>query len=255
MNTNKWFAIIFVICIIVFTGCNKEEISNSNDSDQAVDNQRVENRDDEKKYLNSFFPYINSFSQNFNGRFNFFRSVELNTRVNFEKLISENEREVWKITFEKIQWSDGELEFETDDKVRKLGYFFVRKNEIFWIKELSAKKLQVIFDSFIQENRLPSKTVVICQDDEKLDLDKEKTGIHREIISYGTSADVRQFSTWYIKPDYSDVREIYSFAFKKNIGLISYFGSETQAGLNAVQLWNSEYVKSNKLFEDFLYLE
>lgn len=53
MNTNKWFAIIFVICIIVFTGCNKEEISNSNDSDQAVDNQQVENRDDE--YLNSFF--------------------------------------------------------------------------------------------------------------------------------------------------------------------------------------------------------
>lgn len=168
-------------------------------------------------------------------------------------MISGNNREVWNIIFEKIHWSDGDLKFETKNEVRNLGYFFVTKNKIFWIKKMSATKLKKFLDSFISENNLPTEAVVVCQEDEKPDLDKEKSGIHREIISCGTSDDVRQFSTWNVKSDYSDIREIYSLAFKKNIGLISYHGRETQAGLNAVQLWNPEYVKSNELYEDFLY--
>ncbi len=252
MFRDKCIAIIFMMCIIVFVGCNKEIGSNLNYSNQTTDNHQVKNRDVEK-YLNSFFPYTESFSQTFNGRFNFFEIVELKTRVNFEKLISGNNREVWNIIFEKKQWSDGELTFKTEDKARNLGYFFVTKNRILWVKELPATKLKVIFDSFIQENTLPPEVVIICQEDEKLDLDKEKSGIHREIISCGASDDVKQFSTWYVKTDYSDIREIYSYAFKKNIGLISYHGSETQAGLNAVQLWNCEYVKCSELFEEFQY--
>lgn len=252
MYRNKCVAIIFMICIIVFVGCNKKMIFNLNDSNQTTDYHQVKNIDIEK-HLNSFFPYAESFSQTFNGRFNFFESVELKTKVNFEKMMYGNNREVWNIIFEEIYWSDGELEFKTENEVRNLGYFFITKNKIFWVKEMSTAKLKEIFVSFIDENNLPAEAVVVCQEDEKPDLDKEKNGIHREIISCGTNNNVRQFSTWYIKSDYSDIREIYSYAFKENIGLISYHGRETQAGLNAVQLWNCEHVKSDELFEDFLY--
>lgn len=244
--------IIFMMCFVVFIGGGKKIVFNLNDSNKTVDNQEVENIDIEK-HLNSFFPYEESFSQTFDGRFNFFESVELKTQVNFEKLMYGNNREVWEIIFEEIYWSDGELEFKTESEVRNLGYFFITENKIFWVRKMSTTKLKEICDSFIDENNLPTEAVVVCQEDEKPDLDKEKTGIHSEIISCGTNNDVRQFSTWYIKSDYSDIREIYSYAFKKNIGLISYHGRETQAGLNAVQLWNCKYVKSNELLEDFLY--
>lgn len=173
MYRDKSVAIILLLCIIMFMGCNKEMSFNINNSNQMTDNPQVKNRDIGRP-LNSFFPYTESFLQTLNGRFNFFESVELKIKVNFEKLMSGNNREVWNIKFEKINWSDGELKFEIGDEVRDLGYFFITKNKIFWVKEMSITKSKKELDSFIDENNLPTEAVVVCQEDEKPDSDKEK---------------------------------------------------------------------------------
>lgn len=181
MYRNKCVAIILLMCIFVFVGCSKEMSFNINNNNQTTDNPQVKSGDI-GTHINFFFPYTENFSQTFNGRFNFFESVELKTKVNFEKLISGNNREVWNIIFEKIHWSDGDLKFKTKNEVRNLGYFFVTKDKVLWIKKMSATKLKKILDSFIAENNLPTEAVVVCQEDEKPDLDKEKSGIHREMM-------------------------------------------------------------------------
>lgn len=108
--------------------------------------------------------------------------------------------------------------------------------------------------TFCEEGRIPAEyTHIICQKAEMKDvLSEEESGEHERMLIYGKKKDVRQYNTWTVKKDFSDVLSIYTVSFKKNIGLVAYSCSWTAAGKNTVELWDKRYV-SKRAKKSFKY--
>ena len=108
--------------------------------------------------------------------------------------------------------------------------------------------------TFCEEGRIPEEyTHIICQKDEMKDvLSEEESGEHERMLIYGKKKDVRQYNTWTVKKDFSDVLSICTVSFKKNIGLVAYSCSWTAAGKNTVELWDKRYV-SKRAEKSFKY--
>ena len=90
------------------------------------------------------------------------------------------------------------------------------------------------------------------EDEMKDVLSEEESGEHERMLIYGKKKDVRQYNTWTVKKDFSDVLSIYTVSFKKNIGLVAYSCSWTAAGKNTVELWDKRYV-SKRAQKSFKY--
>lgn len=251
-NIRVWINLCFAVFILA--GCAQIQSHDKMNDDSIV----VEQKKDVKrveKIKNPYFPYNSNQERIFNGRFYFSDLLKKQTTVYIQKEKAGNQGEIWRITFERVEYDsyDTDGRYQMPDECLDLYYFLIQNDVIYWysVPEMPEEEMK----AFCEEGIIPKDyTHVVCQEEEKKDvLSDEESGDHEEISACGKDKDIRQFKTWYIKPDFSDTLDIYTFVFKKNIGFIAYRNSWTAARKNAVQLWDESHVHSKGFWKEFRY--
>lgn len=232
---------IFVIAAI--TGCGK-----------------VETKDAKKKPTetseihNEYFPYTENCQIKVSGRFYFSDLLEKETTVFVNRERKGKRGEVWHIFFQRVEYDsyDSDGRYHMPKECLDMYYFLVKQDRIYWYRMPHMPDNEM--KTFCEEGRIPEEyTHIICQKDEMKDvLSEEESGEHERMLIYGKKKDVRQYNTWTVKKDFSDVLSIYTVSFKKNIGLVAYSCSWTAAGKNTVELWDKRYV-SKRAKKSFKY--
>lgn len=98
--------------------------------------------------------------------------------------------------------------------------FLVKQDRIYWYRMPHMPDNEM--KTFCEEGRIPEEyTHIICQKDEMKDvLSEEESGEHERMLIYGKKKDVRQYNTWTVKKDFSDVLSICTVSFKRILDLL-----------------------------------
>lgn len=257
------YIIVIAICVLSAWGCGGEYKNEpaKPDASENRENKTVTEKP-QKKNWNPYFPYSSDQEILFDGRFYFSDLLEKQTTVYIKKESSGEKGEIWHITFKGVEYDsyDSDGRYPMPDECLDLYYFLIQDDIIYWysMPEMPAEEKK----AFCEEGVLPKDYIhIVCQENEKKDvLSDDESGDHEEISVCGRDKNIRQYKSWYVKPDFSDTNSIYTFVFKKNEGLIAYRNSWTAAGKNAVQLWDGNHVSikeskkdSGDYWKEFIY--
>lgn len=242
------------LVVVILAGCAQIQTDNKMSVGSIAEEKK---RDEEsvEKIENPYFPYNSNQERIFNGRFYFSDLLKKQTTVYIKKEKVGNKGEIWHITLKRVEYESYDVDgnYQMPDECLDLYYFLIQPDVIYWysMPDMPEKEMT----AFCEEGIIPKDYIhVVCQEKEKKDvLTDQDAGDHEKISVCGKNKDIRQYEAWYVKPDFSDTLDIYTFVFKKNIGFIAYRNSWTSEQKNAVQLWDRSYVQSKGFWKEFRY--